>query len=490
MKRRLTDYLFIIILKLAVVSSTFATEDTTEASNSLPSLGDSLSAIISPEQEYQLGRAWLRSLRGQTSIINDPLLNDYITHLSYQIATESELERPDLEVVLINSTEINAFAAPGGILGMNAGLIMQADSEDELAAVLAHELAHLSQRHFARNLEKAKRNQWTTWAALLTSVALVASGSTDSGLAALATTQAASIQSQLKFSRQNEREADRVGMQTLAKLERDPSAMPKFFERLYKATQFYGDAPPEFLLTHPVTETRISDSMNRAQNLPKHPRTDSLQFALMKARLQASFAQDKFNNPQHFKTALQTADTDIEKQAARYGWSRALLKLHRYPEALTTLASLTKSDPSNITYAITQAEILISQGEYAKAKQYLSKMTALHPNNFPLSIYLAQIALKLEDGEYAKTILEKLLLSDRDNAQVWRLLSEAYGMTGNIIGVHEARAEVFFLHSREEQAILQLQYALKLVRKNFPLKSRIELRLKEMNAQKQVKFRS
>ncbi len=479
---------FLFLYLLAIAPCVVSSKSIAEPTQHLPKLGDSISSIISPEQEHQLGRAWLRSLRGQAPLINDPLLNTYITDLAYQIASESELEKPDLEVVMINSKAINAFAAPGGILGVNAGLILHAETEDELAAVLAHEMAHLSQRHFARNLEMAKRNQWTTWAALLASVALVASGSPDSGLATLATSQAAAMQSQLRFSRQNEREADRIGMQTLANLQRDPSAMPRFFSRMYKATQFYGEVPPEFLLTHPVTESRISDSMNRATQLPNKTAKQRLNFALMKARLQASFSEDKFSNVTYFKNRHQESSSKIAQQAARYGWARAHQKLHQYPEALKALQPLIDKDPSNIIYAITNSEILMAKGEYKEARSHLLKLSELHPNNFPLSIYIAQISLRMEDGATAKKILESLLLTHQDNVQVWRLLSEAQGLTGNIIGVHEARAEVFFLYSREDQAIKQLNYALNLVEDNFPLKSRLQHRLKEINAQKQLQF--
>ncbi|MEJ2741993.1 MAG: M48 family metalloprotease [Gammaproteobacteria bacterium] len=310
--------LMLLCLLVVLFCYSFGTNTVGAALQDLPNLGDSSSGVISPDQEYIAGRAWLRVLRGQAPIISDPLLNDYVTHLTYHLASFSELNQRKLEVVIINDSSINAFAVPGGVMGINAGLLLNAESEDEMAAVIAHEIAHLSQRHFARNLERSRRDKWKTVAALIASVALIASSSnSDTGLAALLTTQAASLQSQLSYSRQFEREADRFGMTTLAKAGKDPSAMPRFFERMHKATENYSKAPPEFLLTHPVTESRISDSYNRIIQLPLTTPEASLDFSLMKARVEASYSPDKLKNIKTFRLQAKNASTPIERAAAR-----------------------------------------------------------------------------------------------------------------------------------------------------------------------------
>jgi tetratricopeptide (TPR) repeat protein len=478
------------ILRTSIIMLLMLLSHIAHASNNdeLPSMGDSLSGIISPEQEYILGRALLKTLRGQAPVITDPLLNDYIETLIYRVAAASELTQLDLQWVIINNDQINAFAAPGGVIGVNAGLFIYAENEDEISAVLAHELAHLSQRHFARQLDNNKRNKWTMGAGLLASLALIGAGGADSGIAALLTTQAATLQSQLAFSRQNEQEADRVGMQTLAAANYDPIAMPRFFERLKKTTDYAGDAPPDYLLTHPVTESRISDSLNRAATLPKHNSQDTLEFALMKARIKASMTQDKLENVHYFQTRLQSEQNPIQADAQRYGLSRAYLKVNEYQKAQSTLLPLLKKQPHRITYAATSAEIDMAAGDYSQAQKRLVDHLQVTPNSFPLKLYLAEVNLRLKQPQLAQTQLESLLNRHPDNSQVWRLLEEARGNQKDIVGAHQARAEVFFLANHNEQALQQLEYALKLNKNNFARGEKIKLRIHEIRQyQKQLK---
>lgn len=482
-KRKTSVLLFLQVL---VWLSCLSASSVGAALQELPSLGDSASSVVSQNQEYVAGRAWLRMLRGQAPIISDPLLNEYVTHLTYHLASYSELDHRQLEIVIINDSAINAFAVPGGVLGINAGLLLHAESEDEMAAVLAHEIAHLSQRHFARNVEKSRRSQWTTVAALIASVALMASSdNADAGMAALLTTQAASLQSQLSFSRQNEREADRFGMVTLAKAGKDPSAMPRFFERLHKATRSYSEAPPEFLLTHPVTESRISDSYNRVMQLPTANPATSLDFALMKARVEASYAEDRLKNITRFEIRARDAQDPITRAAAQYGLVRSLLKNNKYKEALDALAPLRDNDPNRVIYLVTEAEILMAQNKYAEAREVLETGLAIVPDSYALQVYQAQVLLRTESPDTATAALERLLLDRPSNPQLWRLLSEAHGATGNIIGVHEARAEVFFLHNRNDQALQQLRFALTLTKENFQRSAKIKRRMLEIQAHKQ-----
>lgn len=474
-----------LLLSVLIGLTCFSASSVGAALQELPSLGDSASSIVSLNQEYVAGRAWLRMLRGQAPIVSDPLLNEYITHLTYHLASYSELDQRQLEIVIINNSAINAFAVPGGVLGINAGLLLHAETEAELAAVLAHEIAHLSQRHFARNVEKSRRSQWTTVAALIASVALLASGdNADAGMAALLTTQAASLQSQLSFSRQNEREADRFGMVTLANAGKDPSAMPRFFERLHKATRTYSEAPPEFLLTHPVTESRISDSYNRVMQLPAAESEPSLDFALMKARVEASYAEDRVKNISRFEIRARMAKDPISKTAAQYGLVRTLLKNNKYEDAITALKPLRNADPNRVIYMVTESEILMAQAKYIDAQKVLEAGLAIVPDSYALQVYHAQVLLRTNNPERATAALENLLLERPSNPQLWRLLSEAHGATGNIVGVHEARAEVFFLHNRNDQAIQQLKYALTLTKENFQRSAKIKRRMMEIQKHK------
>ncbi|MCX7065998.1 MAG: M48 family metalloprotease, partial [Proteobacteria bacterium] len=232
-------------------------------SNELPDLGDSSSAVVSLEVEQEIGKQLLREVHAQVPTVSDPILKYFTETQLYRLAEHSELKRKQLFPVLIDAQEINAFAAPGGVVGINLGLYLAAEDMDEYSAVLAHELAHLSQRHFARQIEMQQQSTLPYLAAMLASIVIAATTGSDAGIAALSTTQALAQSNQLRFSRDREAEADRIGINTLAQADLDPAAMGRMFERMQRAYRF-SRRPPEFLLTHPISEARISDARNQA----------------------------------------------------------------------------------------------------------------------------------------------------------------------------------------------------------------------------------
>ncbi len=303
------------------------------SASDLPSLGDASSGIVSPEQEHQLGRAWLSLLRGQVHQLSDPLLKDYVESSVYRLTETSQLQDRRLEFVLLDSPQLNAFAAPGGIIGVNGGLFLHAQTEAEYASVMAHELAHLSQRHFARGLEAQQRMQLPMMAAMLAGVVAAAAGAGDAGIAAIMSTQAAAIQEQRRFSRQNEQEADRIGILNLEQAGYDPRAMPEMFGRLMRQYR-YDQKPPEFLLTHPVTESRIADTRNRAEQYANGGRQDSLRYQLIRARTQLQFETTPGVSAKRFRAML--ADNP-KLDAARYGLALAQIKPASWMKRARTL---------------------------------------------------------------------------------------------------------------------------------------------------------
>lgn len=446
----------------------------------LPSLGDSASAIISSEQEQRIGRAWLRQLRAQVPMIQDPLIHDYLYELLYRLASNSELQEPNLEMVVIHSPDINAFAVPGGVIGLNGGLLLTARSEDELASVIAHELAHLSQRHFARSLERAQNTSWATLAALLASIVIASTAGGDAGVAALATTQAATIESQLRFSRSNEQEADRIGMQTLARSGMNPGAMADFFEALQRSMRYYGTLPPEFLLTHPVTESRITDARIRASQFPLRANHDSLEFALMKMRTQILFAQDTNATINDLKAQRTASPETLE--AVEYGLACAYHKANQLDDALIAIDGLLKARPNRITYLATKAEILNQAGRYHDSIALLQQGLKFNPDNFALSVLYAAALIKDGKANDASQILRYQLMQRPTIPLLWNMLAEAYGKSGDRLGVYEAKAEYYFLHGHTTRAIEQLQFALPLAEEQFQSAARISARMEEMRA--------
>lgn len=448
----------------------------------LPSLGDASSSIVSPQQEYQLGRAWLGMLRGQVSQLSDPQLKDYVETSVYRLAETSQVQNPRLEFILINSRELNAFAAPGGIVGVNGGLLLNAQNESEYAAVLAHELAHLSQRHFARGVEAQQRMQVPMLAAMLAGIVIAAAGAGDAGIATIAGTQAAAIQEQTRFSRANEQEADRIGIINLQKAGYDPRAMPNMFERLMRQYRF--DAkPPEFLLDHPVTESRIADTRNRAEQEKPGGKQDSLAYQLMRARVALYYEESSGLAAKRFRAEL---DENPKSDYARYGLAIAQIKASQLNDARETLKPLLAKDPNNIPYNLAQVEIDVANSKMADAQQRIDRMRTQYPDNYPLNQARIDLLLKQNKPADAEKGLDQLLKSRPADPDVWNLVADVRGLSGNMIGSNQARAEYFALTGDYKQAQQQLEYAKRRSNNNFQLASRIDARQKEFAEQERL----
>ncbi|MBL4608502.1 MAG: M48 family metallopeptidase, partial [Pseudomonadales bacterium] len=376
------------------------------ASDNLPLLGDRVSSIISPEKERQLGQVWLRALRSKAPLMHDPLAMSYLQNITHRLASNSQLADKHLNLVLVNSPTINAFAVPGGIIGVNAGLFIHSDTEGELAGVIAHELAHLSQRHFARTIEEAQKNQWLQGAALLASVLLIAASDSETGYAALATTQAAAVQSQLRFSRRNEREADRLAMGTMVKADIDPRSVGNFFEKLQKTHQYSGEKPPEYLLTHPVTESRVADAKGRAAQYPSKYYPENTDFYLIKARLEAFYTTDAEETIRHLKGQLENNHT-IQQLMIRYRLISLLITTQRYQQAEKQLTLLTEKTPNKLLLHLTLAQIKLASKDYSAAVTLLESLHATQPENLMLNLFYFEALIKNNDTKTALNLLER-----------------------------------------------------------------------------------
>ena len=234
--------------------------------NSLPILGDYSSSIISLNTEYALGQGVIRQIRGADQSAKDPIVEGYLQDLVWDLVSTSQLSDKRITPTIIGNLSVNAFAVPGGIIGIHAGLILVAKSEAELASVISHELAHLSQRHFAAQLDNQRINTPFAIASLIASI-LIANSNAEAGSAVLSSTTVNQLSSALAFSRRNEQEADRIGMLNLAKAGYEPIAMSKMFSRLLALQRLQGSTPPKFLLTHPSSSERVADSANRAKSI-------------------------------------------------------------------------------------------------------------------------------------------------------------------------------------------------------------------------------
>jgi predicted Zn-dependent protease len=442
--------LLILVACLALLSPLAQSQD------SLPSFGEGNS--VSLQQEYYLGRAWLMSFRRQAPIVDDPLMQDYIESLVYRLVETSQLRKRRLIIVLVDNQTINAFAVPGGIVGVHTGLIEKAESEAQLASVLTHELAHLSQRHFARGIENRKKSSAAMMAGLLTGLVAIAAGAPDAGMGAIMGGQAVAQDSQLSYSRAHEQEADRVGMQNLAASGMDPRGAAGMFTVMQRESRSYGARPPEFLLTHPLTEKRIADASNRAGQYPKRIYTDNPEFQLMRARVELSFIDDPEKAVQHFENKRKKGGRYAV--AAQYGWVLALTQNGQFDEAKKLIKPMRSYAPHNLMYALAEANIEIESGSYDKAITRLNYALGFSPGSHPITMYLAEAYYRAGYFGDAEKLLKAHSRVKRMDAHLWYMLAEVQGKTGNILGLHQSRAEYFYLNGAMNQALQQLELAL------------------------------
>ncbi len=455
------------------------------AGNELPSLGDSASGTVAPELEHRLGRAWLTILRARTPTVKDPLINDYLEYHVYNLAQHSQLKDRRLEIVVIRSPALNAFAVPGGIMGINAGLFTYAQTEQEFASVVAHELAHLSQRHYSRGVEKARRDQIPNMAALLASVIIGATVGGDAGIAAMTATQAAMLENRLAFSRQNEQEADRIGVLTMINAGMSPASMASMFERMLAAKRLMGDQPPEFLLTHPITESRVADARSRANNAPASSYEENLEYYLMRSRVELMFAKSGDHAVKRFRRDLDNPDPML-REAAAYGLALAHSAAGQEDRANEALHPLLQRDPNRITYLAGYAEINRHPAQLPKVETLLREHLTLSPDNYVLSYYLARNLTLQKKFAEAEAVLVSLSKTRPTDPVVWYELAEVHGLNGNIIGVHQARGEYFLLTGRPDNAIEQLNFARAKAGNSYQLNAKIDQRLKDVHKYKEA----
>lgn len=460
---------------IALVCALICTTSTSHAEVDLPTLGDTSSITISPVQERILGQQWLRAYRSQVPTSSDPLVIDYLENLFERLLPYSQLDNKKIELVLAENKTLNAFAVPGGIIGIHTGLLNYAKTENQLAAVLSHEMGHLSQRHYARHLENEKNMMMPLLAGLLAGLVLAANSDSDAGIATIMGTQAAAQQARLSFSRQNEQEADRIGMQTMVDAGLDPYAASDMFEEMMRANRL-NRRPPEYLLTHPVSERRVADARNRAMKYPHKPYPDNLEFQLMRSRIRVDAEETPQVAAKIFKSELDKETNSLD--ASRYGWVLALTKSSQFDQARAAFAPLLEKEPNRITYKIMQADIEIAAEHYKPALAILDEQLQKHPGNYPLTIRYAEALMKAGSYQESATLLDKLSRTRSNDDYVWYLLAEVNGLAGNILGVHEARAEYFILNGVYDRAAIQLRNALKRAEGNAYRTALIEERLK------------
>jgi beta-barrel assembly-enhancing protease len=452
----------------------------------LPELGDAGAGMMSPAEEYELGQKVLRMYRSSLPISNDPYYEVYLENLLARLAPYSALKDKRLELLVIEHSSLNAFAAPGGIVGVNTGTFLIAQTEAQLASILAHELAHLSQRHFIRNQQQQKIAGMGVLAGVLGGILLgAASGNSDVAVAAISASQAGALQARLRFSRDMEQEADRIGMETLVSAGYDPNAMPEMFEVMHSNGRFRTKVP-EFLLTHPLTESRISDSRARAERYPKRPPSPDEDFQIAKARAILAHEESPSFAVKRFSEELK--GTVLSSLTARYGLMQAHIKANQPDKAAAVLNELQKDYPRLRALIVAQADIAEKRQQPAEAMAVLQNALKTQPNDHLMTIRLAELYMAHSRYSECEALLIQHVKLRPKSAYAWYLLAEVHGLAGHILDVHKARAEYFILHGIYDKAEIQLRNALKLLGDDFQARARVEQRLIDVKAMQREKL--
>ncbi len=444
----------------------------------LPDIGSTADAVLSVEEEKRLGKAFIRSARQFYKIVDDPLVNNYIQSLGSQLTSHIENSPFDFTFFVVDAPSINAFAGPGGYIGVNSGTILATESESELASVVAHEIAHVTQRHMQRSFEKAGNLSLPTAAAMIAAI-LLGAQNPQAASALLAASIAGSTQKQINFTRAHEKEADRVGMRLLIDSGYDPRAMPVFFEHLQRRTQMYSNVVPEFLSTHPITVNRISDSRNRAEQYPLRQASDDTSFHIIRAKFQVQSNNNPKSIARQFANSIKTGRYQNEF-AHKYGYALALLANKDWVKSRKVINSLIETDQERVPYLLTQAQIEINAGKPQLANKLLVKALKLYPHNEPLTVLYTNTLLETGNTDTSRKLLKEQIRYNPENPLLYELLAKAEKRAGFSSAAYQALAEHDYLFGRIHLAIDHLQTALRQVDNNKNSKSRIEARLIEL----------
>ncbi len=423
----------------------------------LPDMGDSSGTIITPAEEKELGEAFFRSLHSQVAINQDAEIQEYIQTIGNRLVANSDGPELPFHFFVVMENDINAFAGPGGYIGVNSGLIIMTEAESELASVMGHEIAHVTQRHLYRAAEAAGRLSIPTMAATLAAI-LLGTQSPALGQAAIMAVMGSSVQFQIDFTRENEMEADRVGMQTLEEAKFDPRSMPTFFERLQQSSRYYGKDVPEFLRTHPVTASRISDTRGRAETYPYKQYADSLGYQLIKEKLRVLTNKDDAGTTKYFQARLNQG-TDEQRTVARYGLGLIALKMQKYQESETTFQQLAKQYPSQPHYATALARSALESKNYPLALTRYQKLTELFPENEAIKLEYITALVRSGDSGKAKKNLELLSSKTQALPVYYELLAQVYNDLNQPAESHRYLAEYYYSVGQIQDAIFQIRLA-------------------------------
>lgn len=425
--------------------------------NELPDLGASALSALSIEKEKKLGDIIYSQLLGQSALLHDPLIHEYINSLGNRLVAHSENVKFPFTFFTVNSPDINAFAFYGGYIGVHTGLIANADTESQLASVLAHEIAHVTQRHLARRKEDSGRRTPLTLAGMIGSI-LLAAVNPQLMMASMMATTASNRQAQINYTRKNEREADNIGMNVLATAGYDPYASAEFFAKLQEQQRYKNKSFP-FLITHPLADSRVTDARLRAQQFEKRFFADSLDFLLINARIQARYQGEDKHLIEVLSDKVEQARGN-KQYAAKYALALALLDNNKLSKSERLLNELSEYAPDSLYLLDAFSDLYIAKQQ---PEQYLPKLAyayQLRPNNSVVTLNYANVLLAAKQTDKAISILEYYLLHKANDYLAMDLLRKAYKSAENDARYHITNAEMLALRADYAGAIAAIERAL------------------------------
>lgn len=444
----------------------------------LPDIGTTAASTLSIGQEMEMGDYYMRMLRASAPIINDPVLNQYINDLGKKLVSKADSVQTPFHFYIMKSDVLNAFAFFGGNVVVHSRLILDTDTESQLASVMAHEIGHVTQRHLARAMESQNRNSPYVWGAALGSL-LLALASPDAGMAAITSTIAGSAQSTISFTQSNEQEADRVGLRTLTKAGFDPYASLEFLQKLADQTR-YMSKPPEILLTHPLPDSRLSDVRNRTTQYSKKDLTPSLNYYLAKARLTILLGTNK-NLAKVLIDDYRKLNNEQSKIALIYSGALADYRGGDYHKAKQQLQPLLDSDPNNLWYIDLMTDLDLELNNKTAAISRLQAALKKNPDSSALQLNLANAYVKNSQYQQAVSLLHRYTYTNSDDMNGWDLLITAYGGLRLRAQEMSARAELIALQGQFQQAIQLLKNAKNQASGNQTIVSRIDARIRQLD---------
>jgi predicted Zn-dependent protease len=396
----------------------------------LPDMGSPADAILSKTTEAQIGRQIMRDIRLSGAVVEDAQINEYINDIGHRIAAQANDGDYTFTFFVVNDPNINAFALPGGYIGVHTGLIEATRNEDELAGVIAHEIAHVTQRHIARAVHANSRQSILTTALMLGAMVLgAAGGGGDAVQGAVAIAQGTAAQQQINFTRYNEYEADRIGIGALAAAGFDPHGMASFFEVMSRQNTTSPEMRmPEFLRTHPVTTARIAEARNRAQAYPHSLRQDSTGYGITRARI----IVDRYDTPEQAVQYFEQRDYALQTDAEKYGRAVAYQQAGRHGDALRIFEDLVEKDRKVIAYHIGLGQAQLAAEDYAVGQATFERAVGLFPRNTPLVIEYGEQLIRLGKAKQAHTMLLDLMNNVPPTPEQVRLIARAANEAGDV----------------------------------------------------------